>query len=248
MTDGDGFQFPPLSDRARSGRARAQMLRHALAVLTAQREMTQEGGSILHHTLQGAARHQRMAHYPKGDRIDAVTGAQYFYHAHREDFGTEEHGHFHCFLRCHAVPARLRPLPLPPPTEKADAAMTHLVAIAMDRHGQPIRLFTVNRWVTHDIWYAARHHPLLLKRFGFDLSGSGSSGDVYWGVLDRWVTGMLQLFAPEIAWLAVARDRAIAAWQREHGGADPYEARQLEELSSLPIDLTRQIARVTGAD
>ncbi len=40
-----------------------------------------------------------MNHYPKGDRIDYDTGAQYFYHCHRESEETEEHGHFHCFLR-----------------------------------------------------------------------------------------------------------------------------------------------------
>jgi hypothetical protein len=245
MSESDGFQFPPLSERLR-----AQMLRQALAVITAQHEMTETGGSILHHTLQGAPRHLAMLHYPKGDRIDAVTGAQYFYHAHRADLATEEHGHFHCFLRAHAVPQHLRPLPLPPLSEKPDAAMTHLVAIAMNRHGQAIRLFTVNRWVTSDIWYAAKHHPRLLKRFRFepandDPASNDPSADAAWHVLDGWVAGMLQLFAPQIAWLAIARDRRIAAWQEAHVDADPYDTRQLEELSSLPIDLTRQVAHLT---
>ena len=222
------------------------MLRHALAVIAAQREMTQAGGSILHHTLRGSDRHQAMAHYPAGDRIDAVTGAQYFYHAHRADMATEEHGHFHCFLRSHAVPSRLRPLPLPSQAEKPDAAMTHLVAIAMDRHGQPIRLFTVNRWVTHDTWYAARHHPQLLKRFRFDPPRHDDTDAAYWRALDGWVAGMLHLFAPQIAWLAAARDSTIAAWQTAHMNTDPYDARQIEELSSLPIDLAQQIALLTS--
>jgi hypothetical protein len=231
----DGFQFPSLSERTR-----ARMQRHGLAVLTAQQAiMASAAGSILRHTLAGAGRHQAMRHYPEGDRIDRVTGAQYFYHAHRENFATEEHGHFHCFLRRHAVPARARPLAAA--GGESGAAMTHLVAIAMDRHSRPIRLFTVNRWVTDDTWYAARHHPGLVRRFAFE-----RARDPHWAPLDRWVAGMLQLFAPQIAWLALARDRAIARWQAEHPGEDPYAARALEELSELPIDLERQIRRLTA--
>ncbi len=200
-----------------------------------------DAGGVLRYALKGKNRHVKMSHYPKGDRIDAVTGAQYFYHAHRENFDTQEHGHFHCFLRTQFLPARLKPLPLPPPAAPAAAPMTHLVAIAMNRHSRPIRLFTVNRWVASDDWFDARRMPSLLKRFQFS-----PPGDPYWTVLDGWVAGMLHLFAPQITWLAVARDRAIAARRTSHPDRDPYDDHRLEELSELPVDLERQVAWLTG--
>lgn len=232
----DGFSFPDLSPRTK-----ARMLRHGLAVLTAQRALTEgAAGSILRHTLAGEGRHTAMRHYPKGDRIDPATGAQYFYHAHRENRATEEHGHFHCFLRRQAIPARIRPM-RETSGRISGGDMTHLVAIAMDRRSRPIRLFTVNRWVTEDTWYAARHQPGLLRRFAFE-----ASRDPHWSAVDRWVSGMLQLFAPQIAWLAAARDRAIADWQADHPQDDPQADRRLEELSELPIDLEPQIERLLG--
>lgn len=237
MTTDGAFVFPVLSDRAK-----AQMLRQALVVIEAQQRVTGvQGATILRHMLDGGRRHVKMAHYPPGDRIDAETGAQYFYHAHRENLDTEEHGHFHCFLRTQAIPPRIRPSRLPPPRQAAATPMTHIIAIAMNRHSHPIRLFTVNRWVVDDSWYDARHVPALLRRFRFD-----TAGDSDWNVLDRWVAGMLHLFAPQITWLAAARDRTIEAWQAAHPDRSPYEERQLEELSDIAIDLEHQVALLTG--
>jgi hypothetical protein len=177
-----------------------------------------------------------MNHYPKGDRIDHATGAQYFYHCHREDMDKEEHGHFHCFLRYKHIPKRRKPTPLADWDKYINNPMTHLVAIAMNRYGQPIRLFTVNRWVTSETWYDAHHIPSFLKKFKMSLTD-----DPYWQVLDQWVDGILKIFSPQIAWLHNQRDKIMVKHALEHPHQNIYEDKTIEELSEISIDLKTQI-------
>ncbi|MFI4918883.1 MAG: DUF6969 family protein [Legionellales bacterium] len=213
------------------------MLGYASQVLEAQQQMvTSNGKNILHYTLKKKRRHEHMSHYPKGDRIDHNTGAQYFYHCHRENFESTEHGHFHCFLRYKYIPKRIKPTPLGDWDMHIDNPMTHLVAIGMNQLGQPIRLFTVNRWVTSEIWYDACHIDNFLKRFKLHLTD-----DPYWQVLDKWVEGMLHLFAPQIYWLQQARDKQLHDYKLKNGIDNPYIDENIEDLSEIAIDLKNQI-------
>ena len=43
--------------------------------------------------------------------------------------------------------------------------VSHLIAIAIDFRGEPIRLFTTNRWVTGETWYRAEDVTRMLDRF-----------------------------------------------------------------------------------
>lgn len=217
-------------------------LGYASQVLESQQLMTSaEGKNILHYTLNEHNRHERMSHYPKGDRIDHSTGAQYFYHCHRENFESTEHGHFHCFLRYKHIPKSIKPAPLADWDRYINNPMTHLVAIGMNQFGQPIRLFTVNRWVTSEVWYGAEHASRFLKRYKMTLD------DPYWQILDKWVEGILQLFAPQISWLHHERDRKIQQYQEENAVENPYVDYELEELSEVSIDLKQQIEWIIGA-
>ena len=232
------FILPPLTPWRKS-----KLLGYAEQVLTAQQQMsTNKGKNILHYTLQKKRCHTRMSHYPKGDRIDHSTGSQYFYHCHRESTEREEHGHFHCFIRYKRIPKTYKPTPLADWDKYIDNPMTHLVAIAMDRYGQPIRLFTVNRWVTSEIWYDADYSPKFIKRFKMSLTD-----DPYWQVLDQWVDAMLHLFAPQIAWLHHQRDKAIAEHKLKNPDNNVYEDSNIEELSEITIDLKNQIHWILGA-
>lgn len=213
------------------------MLGHASQVLEAQQKMcTNKGKNILHYTLKKKRKYERLSHYPKGDRIDRGTGAQYFYHCHRENFDSLEHGHFHCFLRYKHIPKRIKPTPLSDWDKYFDNPMAHLVAIALNQFGQPIRLFTVNRWVTSEVWYDAQHIPTFLKRFKMTLTD-----DSYWVVLDQWIEGILHLFAPQISWLHQARDKKIEHYINTNINGNPYMDYELEELSEINIDLKNQI-------
>lgn len=230
MLKASEFTLPELSQWRKQ-----VMLGYASQVLAFQQQMTtSKGKNILHHTLKKKRRHVRMEHYPKGDRIDRETGAQYFYHCHRENFDSTEHGHFHCFLRYKHIPKRIKPTQLADWDKYFDNPMTHLVAIAMNQFGQPIRLFTVNRWVTEEVWYDAQHTPSFLKRFKMNLTD-----DAHWQILDKWVEGMLHLFAPQIAWLIHERDKKILEYKQRI--ADPYNDFEIEELSDISIDLPKQI-------
>jgi hypothetical protein len=232
MLENSTFVLPRLSRWRKE-----KMLGYAEQVLRTQQQMTTaKGKTILHHTLKKNKRHISMNHYPKGDRIDRATGAQYFYHCHREDMDLEEHGHFHCFMRYKQIPKRIKPTPLADWKDYLDNPMTHLVAISMNRFGQPIRLFTVNRWVTSELWYDAVHAPYFCKRFKMTLSD-----DPYWQVLDQWVEGMIHLFSPQIIWLQEQRDQMIAHQQALHPGENVYVDHGLEELSEISIDLKSQI-------
>lgn len=127
MLDIPQFRLPALTKYQKT-----KFLHYAQQVLEAQHHMMkQDVTNIIQYTLEDKNRHQSMAHYPKGDRIDHDTGAQYFYHCHREHFETEEHGHFHCFLRYKAISKRIKPTPLPDWDKNLDNPMTHIVAIAI---------------------------------------------------------------------------------------------------------------------
>jgi hypothetical protein len=212
-------------------------LGYATQVLEAQQQMIDnKGKNILHYTLRKKRKHERMSHYPKGDRIDHSTGSQFFYHCHRENLESKEHGHFHCFLRYKHIPKRIKPAALSDWDKYIENPMTHLIAIGMNQFGQPIRLFTVNRWVTSEIWYDAEHIDKFLKRYKMTIQD-----DPYWQILDKWVEGMLHLFAPQISWLHQARDKRIQQQLAIDSAANPYMNYDLEELSELPIDIKKQI-------
>ena len=214
-----------------------RFLKFAQQVLQAQHQMQKsDGKTIIHHTLRDQPIHERLSHYPKGDRIDQSTGAQYFYHCHREDYETEEHGHFHCFLRYKHIPKHIKPSKLPDWDKYIENPMTHLVTIGMNRLGQPIRLFSVNRWVTSEVTYDAKHTPNFLRRFKMT-----KQDDPYWQVLDQWVEGMLHLFAPQIEWLNLERDKVYQNFHMNHPEINAYEHEPLEEISEIKIDINQQV-------
>src|SRR3546814_10011495 len=92
------------------------------------------------------------------------------------------------------MPPGIRPARVPGfvAPEDADDALSHLVAIAMTPGGLPFRLFTVNRWVTGEVWYRADDVIRLLDVFKIDHAQPS------WP-LNRWISAMIVLFKPQIA-------------------------------------------------
>jgi hypothetical protein len=60
--------------------------------------------------------------------------------------------------------------------------------------------------------------------------------------VNRWLTGMLRLFRPQIEVLVQQRDERVRAWQREHPDVNTFEDRKLEVTSQLPVDVEAQVA------
>jgi hypothetical protein len=187
-------------------------------------------------------------HYPAGEVYDPASHAQYFYHGHPAGGRLPgEHGHFHTFLRAEGMPSGVAPLVLPeaavaeatppqaaPLQRGARNEVSHLVAISLDMRGEPIRLFTTNRWVTGETWYRADHVIAMLDRFVIAAADPSQ-------VRDRWLVAVMQLFRPQIAAVLRERDEKLMAWRRRRR-ANVFEDPRLEIISSVEIDLGAQLA------
>lgn len=236
-----------MADLARLSRRRLkEMARAGRRVLECYRVLRKSGANVVGEVLRGQGEFYEWDHYPAGDVYDDETHSQYYYHAHppekRANRWGAEHGHFHVFLRPKGMPPGVHPAALPDlePPAGDNEALSHLVAIPMDRAGYPIRLFTTNRWVTGETWYGGRDVVRMLDRFEMDLAYPS------WPV-NVWITNMVRLFRPQIEALIAERDRVLAQWQAAHPGANAFEDRDLEITSIVDISVDEQIARIDTA-
>lgn len=126
-------------------------------------------------------------HYPSHDLVDVVSGYEAYYHAHKMDeMSDTEHGHFHLFKRSSTQ------------TEQ----FMHLIAIALDSKGLPVRLFTTNQWVTGETMGSAESLRDVLAHFKIE---TGSSLDT----LASWIQSLITLYGDEIEQLIEERDRRL---------------------------------------
>ena len=219
------------------------MAEAAREVRTCQRVLAKTGDSVVGELLRGQGAIHEWRHYPQGDVYDSEYHAQYYYHCHpEEERPGGEHGHFHTFLRALGMPEGVRPAPLPdytPPPGDNDA-LSHLVGIAMDQNGRAVRLFTTNRWVTGETWYAAPDVVRMLDAFVIDHARPS------WPA-NRWITAMLRMFRPQVEELLHERDATIRRWAAAHPDANVHEDRALEVTSEIPICVEEQLAAIEGA-
>ncbi len=232
-----------LPDVAALSRARLrEMAAAGRRVRDVYRVLDRSGDNVVGEILRGVDTFLEWDHYPTGDVYDHGTHAQFYYHAHPVDLRGGEHGHFHTFLRPRGMPRNVRPADVPgiaPPAGDNDA-LSHLIAISMDRAGFPIRLFTTNRWVTGETWYAGQDVVAMLGRFRIDHAQPSWPTNI-------WITSMLCLFRPRIEALLRRRDAALADWRRRHPDRDAFEDRALEITSVADISVDAQIAAVAAA-
>lgn len=210
-TEGGPTTAPPLAQRPTAG------LKHAyeagLALRRIDAALRGKGSTVVHTVLNGKAlEHWEM--YPwDGGVEDRRTRSQYFYHAHPQ---SPEHGHFHLFC-------------------KHKGELVHLAALAMDNRGEPVSLFTVNRWVTGDHYLPAAGLAAYLPRFRMDTKAFAPEVGDY-------LRQVLALYGPEVTALMHERDAVFAAYRRQHDGAAPYEDRELEVTSTLAVDVDAHVA------
>jgi hypothetical protein len=244
----------PSSDGQQSLRVnRGEIERMAAAaqvVGECRRELAGRNRNVISEVAAGEVTLSEWRHYPEGEAYDPKSHTQYFYHSHpASGRPLREHGHFHTFLRAEGMPAGVAPLLLPeiavadapvlapqaPPLKRGSREeVSHLVAIAVDVRGEPIRLFTTNRWVTGETWYRADDVIRMLERFAVNEPEPSAT-------LNLWVGAMLRLFRPQIAALLRARDDTIVTWRRRRR-THVFEDPSLEITSSLEINLEAQLA------
>lgn len=218
------------------------MLEAGGKVLESVRVLSNTGDNIVGELLSGSATFYEWNHYPEGDVFDPRSNSQYYYHAHPKGERPGEHGHFHTFLRPKGMPPGIEPAPVPEYTEPEgeNDALSHLVAISCDKQGDPIKLFTTNRWVTGEVWYKAADVIRMLDYFQIDHVRPS------WAV-NVWVTNVMTLFRPQIRVLVQERDRVVDNWAAENDSANVYEDRALEVTAECPISVADQIAAVRKA-
>ena len=231
-----------------------QMIAAAAIVRECRRDLAARNTDVVGEVI-GSSAICAWRHYPEGEVFDATSHAQYFFHAHAPDSRPpSERGHFHTFLRAEGMPSGVAPLLLPelavadvaaPPPQAAPLKrgerdeVSHLIAIAVDVRGEPMRLFTTNRWVTGETWYRAEDVTQMLDRFSIAETEPSA-------VLNRWIGAMIHLFRPQIAALLQARDETVMAWRRRRR-THVFEDPRLEITSSLDIQLDTQLALVDRA-
>ncbi|MDJ0949396.1 MAG: hypothetical protein QNJ94_10785 [Alphaproteobacteria bacterium] len=219
-----------------------EMLEAGREVIECHRVLAKTGDNIVGELLRDVDNFFEWNHYPEGDVYDNTSHSQYYYHAHPPDERPGEHGHFHTFLRPKGMPKGIRAARVSDykkPKDPADA-LSHLVAISMDDKGFPISMFTVNRWVTADYWYKAEDVIKFIDLFEIDLAHPS------WPV-NRWLTGMMRLFRPQIVELLLARDRTIEDWRKKHPKRNPYKDHDIEVLSEAEVSIDDQMAQITSA-
>lgn len=207
------------------------------------RVLAKTGDTVLTELLRGQGAPEEWRHYPPGDVYDNEHHAQYYYHCHpAAERRPGEHGHFHTFLRPFGMPAGVVPVPLPdakPPPGENDA-LSHLIGVSVNASGEVTRLFTTNRWVTGESWYAAADVIAMLDCFVVDHARPS------WP-LNRWMTAVLRLFRPQIAGLLRQRDVVLAQWAARSPGVNAYENRRLETPSEMQVDLAATLDGVEQA-
>jgi hypothetical protein len=218
----------------------AERLEAAREITLCQRILAKTGDNILTMLVGLQSIASDLRHYPANDVYDAEYHAQYYFHAHPLDSQPKgEVGHFHTFLRPLGMPEGIRPLACPPYLDDQDGngALSHIVGIAVNELGTPTRLFTTNRWVTGESWYAAEDVARMLEGFVIDHARPS------WPV-NRWLTAVVHLYREEIIDLLADRDLAMRRFQEESPGCDFYEDRSLEVLSEKGINLLAKVSEM----
>lgn len=190
------------------------------------------GSNVVDQVLKGQGVFWEMDHYPIQDTFDQETYSQYYYHAHRRG----EHGHFHLFLRQGGMEKGTLPLFYDKRNDTLSDIDTyaHLIAISMDEEGYPLSLFTTNRWVTGEDWYASADVIKMVDHFHVKHAHPSY-------IVNRWLSAMLVLFRPQIDALIEERDATLMRHATGIPLREILEDHEFDVTSERPISITAQI-------
>ena len=166
--------------------------------------------------LEGAEAIHAYQHYPDPSLGFVDNKWRVYYHCHPSPNNDKnEHGHFHFFSK---LPG------------KSDWA--HVVGLGIDTQGQPVRIFTTNKWVTGGDWLLKDELPRC-----FDVLKIAKNGTL----LERWFTNFLLFYQPRIQSLYRDRDTAVQTYfpkESEEGFCD----HDVYYLSMISIDLKTELS------
>ena len=194
------------------------LMRSAQDALDIPLSYARSGRGLVQAAMAGAQHCVELAHYPRHDVVDSKHGTRFYYHAHASHrWPRNEHGHFHLFVH-----------------DSQSGDYTHLAALSLDAQGQPIRLFTTNRWVTGENWRQAPDVERALVRFVVQAPGRMSP-------VARWLTAMVSLYAAQLVRLLRRRDVVMARRSLLQGWDALFEDRRLDVVTECRISLAQRI-------
>jgi len=183
-----------------------------------QMKYAESGRTLSKAALCGAKEFVEWQHYPANDLVDEVSGYEFYYHAHSADeMPNGEHGHFHVIKR-------------------DSKGFHHLIGIALNPMGLPIRLFTTNQWVTGE---EMADSSMVIKSIrGFEMAKKGRMA-----LVSRWVSALITLFSVEIERLILERDKKIAQLVAEMGDRElVMNSKKHHVLTECKIDLMGRLS------
>ena len=183
-----------------------------------QMRYAETGRTLNEAILCGAKDFVEWQHYPNNDLIDGDSGYEFYYHAHSADeTPSGEHGHFHVIKR-------------------DKNSFHHLIGIALNQKGFPVRLFTTNQWVTGEEMVDSKVAIKSIK--GFEMVVKGRMTPV-----SKWISAFIKLFAPEIEKLILERDQKIVQLVAKQGDrASALNSRMHHVLTECKIDLMERLS------
>ena len=188
----------------------------AQEIANVQIRYAKKGLSMSEVALCGSTGFIEWQHYPSNDLVDKLSGYEFYYHSHSNDeMPRGEHGHFHLFKR----------------SLQNSQHFHHLMGIALDQKGLPVRIFTTNEWVTGEVLVDARSVLKDLKNF--DISAKGRMGP-----LSRWVSAFTKLFYLQMEALLLERDCKLNQMELSLGSRRvALSSKKYHVLSECKIDL-----------
>jgi len=203
----------------------ADQIEYASSVLMQiQTEYASKGFTLCQAALGGSREFIAWKHYPEQDYIDSVSGYEFYYHAHDGfEMPEGEHGHFHLFKRSDRHPKKFM----------------HLIGVALDSKGLPVRLFTTNQWVTGETMAQGKH--VILALAGFTIRARGRLAPIA-----KWLNALLIIYADEIASLIARRDQ----WISRNIDLGTHKSILLQDrnhhvLSECPINLIEKLSFIS---
>ncbi|MDO8712877.1 MAG: hypothetical protein Q7K13_00120 [Polynucleobacter sp.] len=191
----------------------------AQEIASIQTHYAKKGLTLSEVALCGSREFVEWQHYPNNDLVDVDSGYEFYYHSHSVDEMPEgEHGHFHLFKR-------------------TGTEFHHLIGIALNQTGLPVRLFTTNQWVTGETLVKAE--TVLVELQAFDMAIKGRMSP-----MARWISALTKLFYIDMEALVLQRDHMIHHLESDLGSLElALNQRSHHVLTEGRIDLMEHLSQ-----